>query len=203
MPWSPSVKRLRLWPARAASTPSHAGKIQVASLARLEVRRDHRARAHRRRVGVRVRVERVELDGVAVAAVVPRHLRDDRILKPAVVEAYRLPASFAGRSMPELLSVQMAEMSPWTSAATARSLGTSWSVVENEIALSDGVSRTAPAQRRPDGAVSASAPDRRPGCAARRRGPPSRTARRPPPRKSQRGWCSASSRGRRRVSVWA
>ena len=41
--------------------------------------------------------------------------------------------------MPELVSVQMAEVSPWTSAATARSLGTSWSVVENEIALSDGV----------------------------------------------------------------
>ena len=40
--------------------------------------------------------------------------------------------------MPELVSVQMAEVSPWTSAATARGWGTSWSVVENEIALSDG-----------------------------------------------------------------
>jgi hypothetical protein len=41
--------------------------------------------------------------------------------------------------MPEVFSVQIAEAEPCRSAATATSLGTSWSVVENEMALSDGV----------------------------------------------------------------
>jgi len=54
-------------------------------------------------------------------------------------DAYRFPASAAGRSMPELFRVQIADAEPWRSAATATSFGTSWSVVEKDMALSDGV----------------------------------------------------------------